>query len=476
MKGRNFAGLLLAIFILLVSTTPASAQTATPPATGPVYVVQEGDSLWDIAARFNVSVDDIVAANNLASQDIYVGDRLVIPGLEGLGVGGTLVFQPVPFGESLQSLSRQYQMDPAILRRLNRIVSPAELYAGYELIVVKQDQQPPLSARAGLGTGETLLELSVLNNTDPWTVAGLNELPSSAAAIPGDLLYLPGGNSTAAASGLPAAFHSAEVDPLPLIQGSTAQIKVTAAAGTQLSGSFGDKPLNFFAYSANGPERTLTALEGIGGMAEPGLYTLRLDAALPDGTVQSFEQGVLVRAGNFINEVVNGVEPDTLDPAITEPENDWLFATVAPVTPEKYWQGTFQLPVAPDYCLKSYFGNRRSYNGGVYHSYHTGLDFGVCSPTNPFDIYAPADGVVVFTGLKTVRGNATIIDHGEGVYSGLYHQAEIYVSAGEHVTAGQLIGKIGATGRVTGAHLHWDLFVNGVQVNPLKWLDEPFPH
>ncbi len=84
--------------------------------------------------------------------------------------------------------------------------------------------------------------------------------------------------------------------------------------------------------------------------------------------------------------------------------------------------------------------------------------------------------MVVFTGLKTVRGTATIIDHGEGVYSGLYHQAEIYVSAGEHVTAGQLIGKIGATGRVTGAHLHCDLFVNGVQVNPLKWLDEPFPH
>jgi murein DD-endopeptidase MepM/ murein hydrolase activator NlpD len=84
--------------------------------------------------------------------------------------------------------------------------------------------------------------------------------------------------------------------------------------------------------------------------------------------------------------------------------------------------------------------------------------------------------VVVFTGLKTVRGNATIIDHGQGVYSGLYHQAEIYVSVGDHVTAGQLIGKIGNTGRVTGAHLHWDLFVNGIQVNPSQWLNEMFPH
>ncbi len=84
--------------------------------------------------------------------------------------------------------------------------------------------------------------------------------------------------------------------------------------------------------------------------------------------------------------------------------------------------------------------------------------------------------MVVFTGLKTVRGNATIIDHGQGVFSAYYHQAEIYVATGDHVKAGQLIGKIGATGRVTGAHLHFEIWVNGIQVNPLFWLDKTFPH
>jgi murein DD-endopeptidase MepM/ murein hydrolase activator NlpD len=132
--------------------------------------------------------------------------------------------------------------------------------------------------------------------------------------------------------------------------------------------------------------------------------------------------------------------------------------------------------VDSQYCVRSGYGNRRTYNGGVLNTFHTGIDFGVCSESHPFDVYAPADGVVVFTGLKTVRGNATIIDHGWGVFSGLYHQEEIYVKAGDHVTAGQLIGKIGATGRVTGAHLHWDLWVNGIQVNPLLWLDKAFPH
>jgi murein DD-endopeptidase MepM/ murein hydrolase activator NlpD len=146
------------------------------------------------------------------------------------------------------------------------------------------------------------------------------------------------------------------------------------------------------------------------------------------------------------------------------------------VTPDTYWKGMFQLPVDSQYCIRSGFGNRRSYNGGVLFTFHTGLDFGVCSQTHPFDIYAPANGVVVFTGSKTVRGNATIIDHGQGVYSGLYHQSEIDIAVGDYVTAGQLIGKTGATGRVTGAHLHWDLWVNGIQVDPLQWLNETFPH
>jgi murein DD-endopeptidase MepM/ murein hydrolase activator NlpD len=83
---------------------------------------------------------------------------------------------------------------------------------------------------------------------------------------------------------------------------------------------------------------------------------------------------------------------------------------------------------------------------------------------------------VVFVGsLLTVRGNVTIIDHGWGIYSGFYHQSKINVKVGDVVEAGQIIGQIGGTGRVTGPHLHWDLFVNGIQVDPLDWLDRVYP-
>jgi murein DD-endopeptidase MepM/ murein hydrolase activator NlpD len=465
---KRIAVSILAI-LLIFSARPVSAQNSTPP-PGPVYIVQPGDTLWDIAARFSVSVADLVDANGLASQDIFVGDRLVIPGLEDLS--GVLVTRPVPFGESLLSLSRQYRLDVATLRRLNHIVSPTELYVGYGLVVLEQEDQPSLTARASLARGETLLELAVKNNSDPWTITGINRLSEPSESLPGDVLYLPAGDSTAPATGLPASLVSAQLDPLPLVQGVTAQIKVVASQTVTMGGILGDYTLHFFPAA----DDTQVALQGIYGMADPGLVPLRLDVTLPDETVQSFEQMVLVAAGNFPNEAINGVEPDTIDPAVTVPEEQWLESEVAGVTPEKYWQGQFQVPVDSQYCLRSKYGNRRSYNGGVYHSFHTGVDFGVCSQVHPFDIYAPAVGVVVYTGFQTIHGNTTIIDHGHGVFSGIYHQAEIYVAVGDHVSAGQLIGKIGATGRVTGPHLHWDLWVSGVQVDPLQWLDETFPH
>jgi murein DD-endopeptidase MepM/ murein hydrolase activator NlpD len=456
-------------FILIISAIPVSAQTATP-SPGPVYLVQEGDTLWDIANRFNASVADIQAINNMATQDIFVGDKLVIPGLEGLT--GTLVTRPVNFGETLQSLSRQYRMDPAILSKLNHIISPGELFVGYELVILQQDDQPSWTARASLGQGETLLELAVKEGSDPWTIAQINGLTGPSTGLSGDTLYLPSGASNIAASGLPAALASADVDPLPLVQGTTAQIKVATSQTVTLGGLLVDKPLHFFTMDTD----TQVALQGIDAMLDPGVYPLRLEITKADGSIQSFEQMVLVKSGNFPAETINGVEPDTIDPAVTDPEDQWLLSLVSTVTPEKYWQGIFQLPVDKQDCIGSKFGNRRSYNGGVYHTFHTGLDFGVCSQAHPFDIYGAADGMVVFTGLKTVRGNATIIDHGQGVFSAYYHQAEIYVSEGEHVKAGQLIGKIGATGRVTGPHLHFEIWANGIQVNPLEWLKTIYPH
>jgi murein DD-endopeptidase MepM/ murein hydrolase activator NlpD len=163
-----------------------------------------------------------------------------------------------------------------------------------------------------------------------------------------------------------------------------------------------------------------------------------------------------------------------IDPAITKPEDELWGSLGVTATPEKLWEGAFHSPVPNIFedCWTSFFGTRRSYNGSPYNYFHTGLD--LCGGVGT-EIFAPASGKVIFAGPLTVRGNATVIDHGWGVFSAYDHQSEIFVSPGEYVEPGQLIGLGGATGRVTGPHLHWEVWAGGVQVDPMDWLERSFP-
>ncbi|MDI6769297.1 MAG: peptidoglycan DD-metalloendopeptidase family protein [Anaerolineales bacterium] len=469
MRKRLF---IIALSLLLTfSTRTASAQTPTPASpAGPLYIVQAGDTLWDIAALFNTGINDIMLANGLPNADIYIGDRLVIPGLEGLS--GTLITKIVPFGETLRSLSRQYRVDEALLKKLNHILSPTELYAGAKLIILQQDEQPAWPARSNLKPGETLLELAVRQATDAWTLAEINRLPGTWAGLPDDVLYLPSGSSDAKPTGLPAAFSSVNVTPLPLVQGITVQILTTVTEPVTLGGMLVDNPLNFFQMNGN----SWVALQGVHAMLEPGIYPLRLEATLADGSSQSFEQNVLIASGYYRQETLF-VELKTIDPAVTEPENAQILELVSSITAQRFWNGVFQSPAYFPDSFTSTFGKRREYKAIGSHEillgFHTGLDFG---GGTGLPITAPAPGVVVFAGPLEVRGNATLIDHGWGVFSSFWHQSEILVQVGQKVERGDIIGKVGGTGRVTGPHLHWEIWVNGIQVDPQEWLEKKFPH
>ncbi len=83
---------------------------------------------------------------------------------------------------------------------------------------------------------------------------------------------------------------------------------------------------------------------------------------------------------------------------------------------------------------------------------------------------------MVFAGQLPIKGNFTVIDHGWGVYTGYAHQAEILVNVGDVVETGQRIGTIGNTGRSVGPHLHWEVWVNGIPVDPIDWVEKNFPY
>ena len=454
------------VFIFIVTavvTEPVSAQTS-----GPVYIVQPGDTLSYIASRFNILLSDLLAANptidpNFLSQ----GQQVVIPGLEG--VTGVLGTEVITFGDSLRSLSRRTQVPDTQLIKLNRLVSPTELYVGISMIVPVQEGRPQFNSRMSTNAGESLLELAIKQGSDPWTLSSVNNLSGTWGALPNDVLYSPTGNGEGG-TGLPSAFVSASIDPLPLIQGGTEVVRVQVKDGYTVSGSLIDYPLHFF--PSNGEQ---VALQGIHALLDTGVYPFRLEASLPDGTRQSYEQMMLVASGNYYSESLY-VDPATIDPAVTEPENQQLYSITSVVNSTKYWDGIFSSPAVYPDEYTSLYGTRRSYKGLntdlEVEGFHTGLDF---AGGEGLQIFAPAPGKVVFAGPLTVRGNATIIDHGWGVYSGFWHQSQNYVNVGDFVEQGQVIGLVGGTGRVTGPHLHWEVWVNGVQVNPLNWLNQAYP-
>ena len=454
-------------FVILLSLTvqPASAQSS-----GPVYIIQPGDTLSLIASLFNVSLNDLVNANpSLDPNVLSPGQEIVIPGLEG--VTGVLQTEIISLGDNLRSLSRRTQVSDAQLKKLNRLVSPSELYVGTSLIVPTESQQNSLSTRMTPASGESLLELAVKEGSDPWTLTSVNKLSGTWDTLPGDMLYSPTGQAQGNATGLPSAFQSAAIDPLPMVQGGTEVIRVQAQEAATLTGLLVDKPLHFFP-SSNGQ----IALQGVDVLLEPGVYPLFMEATFPDGSKQSFQQMVLVRSGNYLSENIILNDPTTIDPAVTEPELQNLIAITTPATPTRYWDGIFTAPAVYPDCFTSRYGTRRVYK--VVNSdtelpgFHSGLDF--CGGEG-LQIYAPAAGKVVFAAPLTVRGNATIIDHGWGVYSGFWHQSQQFVNVGDMVEPGQVIGLVGGTGRVTGPHLHWEVWVNGIQVNPLDWLSKAYP-
>lgn len=453
--------LIFVSFALLVTVTPGSAQTQPDL---PIYIVQSGDTLGTIAENFGVSVNDIIRANSITNANtLSIGTRLKIPGLEG--VSGVLIRQAVPLGESLDSLVVRYQVPAKTLLRLNRVTSPQELYAGVTLIL---PQNGTAQAQAILGAGQSILEASSGVNSNPWTTILTQQYTTQSDSLPGDILFTKQADPKNEISSISPAIKTIQISPLPLVQGKTTVIRIQTTQPLTLSGKLAGKDLHFFPEKEN----SYVAIAGIHALAAPGLTTLALTGSAQNETSFNFEKMLILKSGFYPNDPPLTVDPKTMDPEITGPEEKQFAQIIGPVTPVKYWTQKFRVPVDDPVCYKSTFGNRRSYNGSPFTSFHGGTDYGVCATLN---IYAPGDGVVVFAGPLTVRGNATIIDHGWGVYSGYWHQKEIKVQTGDRVKAGQLIGLIGATGRVTGPHLHWEIIINGIQIEPVDWLERSYP-
>lgn len=199
----------------------------------------------------------------------------------------------------------------------------------------------------------------------------------------------------------------------------------------------------------------------------PGTYELSVAATMDDGEQAGCTARLVVTAGKFATENLRVekqfVEPNEQQADRAMADQQKLRQLFDHVTPERLWQGPFRFPLN-DIKRGTNFGKRRVLNGQP-RSPHTGADFP--APTGT-PVHATQSGRVVLAEELYFSGNTVILDHGLGIYSLYGHLSSIDVAVADSVKVGTVLGKVGATGRVTGPHLHWGVTVNKARVDPVR--------
>ena len=208
-----------------------------------------------------------------------------------------------------------------------------------------------------------------------------------------------------------------------------------------------------------------TALVGIPLSAAPGALSLKVKRQGSSETVLSFQIKPFRYAEQRLKVAPGHVDLSADDMARYERERLHLAQVMATFTEVQPAALRFLQPNSGR--RSSSFGLRRVFNGQARNP-HSGMDIAAAQGA---PVLAAASGVVIDTGDYFFNGNTVWLDHGSGLLTMYCHLSEIDVKAGERVSAGALIGKVGSTGRATGPHLHWSVSLNRAMVDPALFLE-----
>jgi len=219
------------------------------------------------------------------------------------------------------------------------------------------------------------------------------------------------------------------------------------------------------------PSNTPDSWEGLLGLdleLKPGTYTVQVEGQVA-GRPFRVAHPLQVRAKQFPTRRLTVEEKYASPPPEVQKriqrEADLVAGIFGRTEATRYWTGPF-VRCVPGEAISS-FGRRSVFNGQP-RSPHSGTDFRGALGT---PIKAPNNGRVVLAQELYFAGNTVIIDHGQGLYSYLAHLSKIQVKAGDPVEKGDPVGLVGATGRVTGPHLHWSLRLVGTRVDPVSLME-----
>jgi murein DD-endopeptidase MepM/ murein hydrolase activator NlpD len=251
--------------------------------------------------------------------------------------------------------------------------------------------------------------------------------------------------------------------PGPLKPGGVALISVASTLDlTELTGEAAGRPVRFWAATS---AREWNGLLGVNVDSAPGAVTLIIQGKTANGLTGTARVSLLVERYRFETRRLQ-VDPKLANPppeelARIKEEARVMAEAFAIVTPQRYWGGPFDAPV-PGTATSSF--GRLTITNGKPAGRHQGADFRAVTGT---PVKAPNAGRVVVAQNLYFAGNTVIIDHGLGVFSLLAHLSRIDVTPGATLARGDLVGESGATGRVTGPHLHWAVRFGDMTVDPI---------
>ncbi len=256
------------------------------------------------------------------------------------------------------------------------------------------------------------------------------------------------------------------------MQGQIIVVKIpTDDAVTEVQGSFLGRTVGFFPDTRPGEPKGFVGLVGVDMQDKPGTHELAVKIKNGERS-RTLSYNIFVAKKTFRVERLklpkDKVDLDAKSIARWRAEQRHVREALARNSEVRLWQPGFVKPV--NGRRTGSFGSVRIMNGQARNP-HSGEDIGAPLGT---DVAATNDGVVRLTVDHIFSGKGVYLDHGLGFYSMYFHLSEIFVKNGDLVKAGQIIGKVGATGRATGPHLHWGVKLNGARINPFALLELPF--
>ena len=265
----------------------------------------------------------------------------------------------------------------------------------------------------------------------------------------------------------PAKSQSAAVSWSPAVveAGSPVLIRVEAADAAGVDGEWLGRKIEFF-RRAGGQE--WFALAGVDVEGATGPSTLRISMRLSGGGVRDLSRTVEIHPAHYrtgsLTVAPKFVEPGPEALEQIKAESQLKAKVFAASAQEPLWGASFRAPVTAS--PTDSFGTRRTFNGKLA-SIHKGMDFRAATGT---PVHAGNSGMVVLARPLYYEGNCVVIDHGLGLFTLSMHLSRIDVREGQRVTTGERLGLSGATGRVTGPHLHWAVRWQGAYLDPAKLL------